>query len=1198
MRAVAVAVLGLVLLCALASMCVPASSRYGVAQAEEPIVVDGEGYEWSHATCHALDPAGDHRSYLGDYYDSRDIVAYYYAEGADYVFFRIDFLDLAYGAETAGNPDNGFIDALNIYIMMGWDGAPAYQEWVPDYVKDYDGDGVHLADYHWVLAIAIYDGGSYRVYRPDWSFWDQSNLTLSIAYSAQWDFVEIAVPKNILEEYGWSSGTRIWAKIATTWVDTSWNNWLFDAVPNSITDGQSGQPSQWSGAVFSDASVGTAKLVLLHHGNQHLADNRALNPPDSANSYGFILWVHEDVSRKAGRPIPVMFHMSGTLLASYVWWDPGFVDYMRRLVKEGVAVPVGGMWAEYITAYFYDNFNAPSAKLAQDYYYQVFGYRPVTAWVPERTWDDDRTGIAWTLSKYYKAVVLDGNTHHDDWSPSTNSLKPHKYDTSRTGGRPLYVFFIHWDTQQRFLDNTDGGLLKDLRVLYLNYAMNPDQQQVFIYADDWEKAAGIAGWPIDPHRYENSVRWVAQHPWIQVTTIDEIVSWIESGSWSTVDGYYCGYDTYSYLKGWVNDYPYDYRRAYDGWYWGTSSEESFAWLGSGDPGYQLPDTTMPMVDVFGYTQYNGSANNTVLYRLLAPGGAFDRAPRNEFWGLAVYTLNAMLYETAWHEENDWDGDGLQDAPGWGRAQWNHARLANVILLAAEWLDEARKGLVDQPVVRIGDWDWDGVDEAIMYSDRVFLFIDQRGGAAAYVFIYDPLSDHGYMAVGAPMVYWGTTESDLWWGSSHVGLYVDEYYEATNTTYHWRDYAFSVESVNSTTAVLRAESPDVDRDGSPDITKYYIVDLGANGFRVEYGALSGRLYVAGAISLDPVTTMVRGQGVLEPINEPVGVKEFGYRNLDTGVYFTVRPVARSIYTGTSNWLTYTLQKTFKLVIYPGSAINAVIEARFGGYAGKRIVDGSRSDWVGEEPPVENSFWYSHGEAVWRDAVGDEYRYFASPDPSVDIVSVHVTSDEEYLYILIVFRNLTVPTGDGAPLIQVPIALANETIGVTGLAGMVDYSVAPDKPWTRLIVVPLGSGNDPDMDNRYELIVYDTNWSNVASLGDEAAVNATANTVELRVSWETLGMKPVLNTTRLAVIVAHATTSDIAWDIPGEPDILDTTSPSPTRDETGDGTQDYFIYIAYNDLPEPIPEPTPLYYVIGLVTAFYLLLRITRRNASMR
>ena len=1151
-------------------------------QGNEPIQVDGQGYEWNYYMCHALDGHGDHRAYLEDYYDSRDIIAFYYAEGVDKVFFRIDFFDLAYGAETASNPDRGYIDALNIYIMIGWEGASSYQEWIPDFVKDFDGDGVHLADYHWVLALAIYDGGNYKVYRTDWSYWDSSNITLEIAYSSQWDFVEISVPKWALEQYGWSSGKAIWAKIATVWVDTDWNNWLFDALPDTIN--KTGQPNEWSGAVKSDDHVGTAKLVFLHHGNQHLTDNRALNPPDSPNSYGFILWVHEDVSRLTGRRIPVMFHMSGTLLASYVWWDPGFVDYMRYLVREGIAVPVGGMWAEYITAYFYDNLNGPSAKLAQDYYYHIFGYRPITAWVPERTWDDERTGIAWTLSKYYRAIVLDGNTHHDDWSPDTNNLKPHKYDTTKTDGRPLYVFFIHWDTQQKLLNPTDNALNKDLRGIYIDAARNPDQQQVFLYADDWEKAAGIAGWPIDPHNYENAVRWVAQHPWIQVTTIDEIVSWIETGAWTPVEGYYCGYDTYAYLKGWVNDYPYDYRRAYDGWYWGTSSEEAFNKLGSNEQGYQLIDNIQPLGDIW----WDG----TTIYRLFAPGQGFDTAPKNEFWKLALYTANAMLYETAWHEESDWDDDGLQDCPGWGRAQWAHLRLINVLLEAAKWLDRVRRGLITQPNVSIADYDWDGLEEALMYNDKILLFIDPRGGAIPYVFVYDNETGYAYMAVGAPMVYWGTEEHE-YWNLSQVGLFVDDYLDSTGEKYQSRNYVFNTSFHNETVAYVVLESPDVDNNNISDIVKKYMITWGSPELDVEYTIQSGTLYIGMGLSVDPVSTLYNGQNILEPINQPVGVYEFGYINHATGARVTIKPTKSMTYTGTSDWQTYTLQYVFKLKTWPsGANYTARAWARFTVEPQARRMDGGSSDWVGEPPASENDYCYSGNEFIWRDSVGDEVTYFSNPDTTVDITEFRVFSDENYLYMLLKLNNMTTTIGNGAPLIMVAIDY-NYSAGETGLPAYIDYSVDSAHAWERLLLVPFGSGHDIDGDGRYELFVYSSDWYDVGTIGDDAVTNGV-DTVEIRVSWRSLGIDDPRNMTiYIAVFTAHATVEDFAWDIPGEPDVLDTISTGSTESEVGDGVQNYFLPITFSSSsPVPIPEPTGIITLVSVTILALLGLLVIR------
>jgi len=896
----------------------------------EPATVDGVGYEWNYNTVHALDPSSDLLDSNSFYYTSRDLIAWYYMVGSSYVFMRLDFLDLAYGAEVAST--TGVSDALNIYIMIGWENAQGYQCWVPDYVK-YDGKGVYLSDYCWVLSIAIYDTYNYKVYDYNWNA-KLENSGLQVAFNSQWDLVEVAVPTSLLKSYGWTTTTRVWAKIATTIVYSSGGSVLADIMPNSITD--SGSYYSWSGAVFSDSNVGTAKLIIVHHGNQHLTDNTGYisSPP---NSYWHILWIHEDVSSKTGRPVPVAIHMSGTLLASYLWYRPDFIDYIKSLVNRGIVGIVGGVWAEYITAYFYDNFNAPSAYIAQQYYSSVFGVAPKTAWIPERTWDDERTGIAWTLSKYYKAVILDGNTHHDDWDNRYPHTKVHKYDTRRTEGRTLYVFFIDWDTQQHLLDNTDNGLNIDLRKKFLSFAMNWDQQQVLVYADDWEKAAGIADWTSNNvYYYENSIRWIAMHPWIQVVTPDEVVSWLDKGSWTPVDGFYCGYDTYYYVKTWVQRYPYDYRRAYDGWYWGTPQEEAFAALGASSvtiggatvPGRTMPDTIMPLGDVLGYTSYDGSPSNTVIYRLLAPGGLLDSAPRNEFWWLAVVTANSMLYETAWHLEEDANGDGLHDTAYWGRWVWNHLRLVNVLLIAANWLDQVRKGQVTGVNYMTGDFDWDGRSEVIVYNKYIMAFIDQRGGAVPYVFVYEPGSNKAYMAVGAPMVYW-TTERDQWMNDKHWGIFVDDYYEATGYNYYDKDYSVTARYDSAlNAAIVELTPPDLDGDEEPDFYKYISLSPDSRSLYVYYNLTKpGKLYVSMGLSVDPWASLLNGNNLAQ-VGTPVGTQVFGYVNNASGARAYVRPVQYASYTGTQDLGMETLQYRFKIVVESSDSY-AVVQAMFAG-----------------------------------------------------------------------------------------------------------------------------------------------------------------------------------------------------------------------------------------------------------------------------
>lgn len=886
------------------------------------ISIDGSGYDWGYDYCISLSGAKDQYQSVNYYLDSRDLIAFYFAYNTDWAFFRVDLLDLSYGAEAY----TGGQDGLNIYVLIGWDGAPGYQQWVPDYIL-YQGKGIKLVDYHWVLAIAIYDSSSYRVYDYNWNKVVE-NSGLQVAFNSQWDFVELAVPRSILSNYGWSPDKQTWFRVVTS-AGTSSGHLLADGMPRteiSVSD-----YAYWQGALFSTQKCPTVKLAIVHHGNQHIADNRALNNPLSRNSYGFVLWVHEDVSRLANRRIPVDIHISGTLLASYVWWDPGFVSYIRDLVNKGIVNIIGGVWSEYIPAYFYSNFNEPSLRFAKDYYRYIFGVDPLVAWVPERTWEDERTNMSAVFSLYYRAILLDEIEHHHNWMPNTNALKPHKYDTSKTEGRTLYVFFIHFETQQKLLSLHDGGLNYDLRLFYLSRALDPDQQQIIVYADDWEKAAGVAGWPVDPTQYELAIRWIAQHPWIQVVSLNDVVYWLDNGYWTPVQGYYCGYDTYKFIKQWVQGYPYDYRRAYDGWYWGTPYEKSFAWYGSGQtsPNYALPDTIMPFGDVFGYTSFNGSPNNTVIYRLFAPGNLMDMAPKNELWWLALVTANAMLYETAWHDEGDWDGDGLHDCPGWGLNIWNHIRHVNVLLEAAKWLDNVRKGLVSGINYRYDDFDWDGRKEVIVFSGKFFMWIDEKGGAIPFLVYYDAVSDMPQVVVGAPYGYW-TRWDDAWYNSNHLALFVDDYFTATGKNYYDKVYVIEKIQANaSNSIIIEFSSPDLDNSGAPDLRKIvYVVEQGEQVFiSAEYSTeRPGKLYVALGVSVNAWRSLFDGDSYII-VGQHEGSSSLTFIDPTTNIGITLTPARNAAWTNPGDLQKHNMEYHAKAVLDVSagaiSSVNALV-----------------------------------------------------------------------------------------------------------------------------------------------------------------------------------------------------------------------------------------------------------------------------------
>jgi len=83
-----------------------------------------EFQDWTHDDLRALDDAGlgDFTYSFGDgYEDSRDILAFYFRDEGQNLYFRVDFYDLAAGAQN-GN--------LDVYVAI--DAAPGGQVWLPD----------------------------------------------------------------------------------------------------------------------------------------------------------------------------------------------------------------------------------------------------------------------------------------------------------------------------------------------------------------------------------------------------------------------------------------------------------------------------------------------------------------------------------------------------------------------------------------------------------------------------------------------------------------------------------------------------------------------------------------------------------------------------------------------------------------------------------------------------------------------------------------------------------------------------------------------------------------------------------------------------------------------------------------------------------------------------------------------------------
>ncbi|MEM1675913.1 MAG: carboxypeptidase regulatory-like domain-containing protein [Desulfurococcaceae archaeon] len=286
-----------------------------------------------------------------------------------------------------------------------------------------------------------------------------------------------------------------------------------------------------------------------------------------------------------------------------------------------------------------------------------------------------------------------------------------------------------------------------------------------------------------------------------------------------------------------------------------------------------------------------------------------------------------------------------------------------------------------------------------------------------------------------------------------------------------------------------------------------------------------------------------------------------------------------------------------------------------HAATRTVDGDPSDWTGTPPVDDNTYSYSEGEWIWRDAAGDERTDFASPDPGVDLVEFRVTGDIDYIYLLFKFNSMAgFNIGDnGATFIA--LAIDRDRIpgsGVEWFAGESDTKTSDLARWEYQLVINLADSRYSgqglrsiihylnESTNNWGAIfqLLDTNWNHIYVAGDDGtygilAVNLDLNTIEVRLKWDLIGGRPLDGEyIRLTLITARGWSNyggngGGAWDIGGVSvsDALDAvTTTLNTWDEVQDQVVDYYVDIRFVN-GEPTPPPPPVYKVYGYVIDQY-------------
>jgi hypothetical protein len=266
-----------------------------------------------------------------------------------------------------------------------------------------------------------------------------------------------------------------------------------------------------------------------------------------------------------------------------------------------------------------------------------------------------------------------------------------------------------------------------------------------------------------------------------------------------------------------------------------------------------------------------------------------------------------------------------------------------------------------------------------------------------------------------------------------------------------------------------------------------------------------------------------------------------------------------------------------------------------------IDGNPSEWgtydcTGKAPGLYLVTVNGIPQWIWCDPEGDERTDFASPDPRADLLQFRVTADENYLYGLVIVKQMPFNIGDnGGTFVAIAINRNGSTTGETWFAGESDTQVDPSAKWQYQVVLNLADSRYSGQDRTQVTDGLQTNWGGIYYIVDstwsfqsdpDASIGADVShsAIEFRVKWSTIGGVPSGGRffLRISLITARGWSNYIGngggtWDIGGSSvsDALDciTYVPGNTWNEVQDQVVNYYIDLYFATAPPyyPIPEP---------------------------
>lgn len=810
-----------------------------------------EFQDWSSDDVRALDGVGDEYLFYNGYDDSRDAIALYSHDDGTNVYFRLDFYDLGYEAQGS---------EVDVYVAI--DCATGGQPWLPDYTDT-------QTDHPWEVCIGVYNSGFASVY--DVGFTNRSaSAFVGYGGGGYWrsdlDGVEFGVSRAFLISQGWDGTSPFNIQAFTARDGTHGGDGeisgsdVVDTIGCTLTRDTGSGSGMLNGAVTTSSTTSRAKYAVIAHANQSVntrsGTQNHIYTDDSGTTDlhpGFVRLL--DSAEMLN--VPINLHVSGTLLMSFLWAEqdpseasypardgPTFLGRMSNFVTNGPGSLIGGVLAEHIMPYFEGDVNARSIEQNSRLIEHLFGLSEQdmkVMHVPERVirsnTGHEHVDPAQPLDgktfeeiedSGFTATYLDEVTHLHWWfySGETNNAgwdddacgrwagwmgndeETYHHKVHKING--VYTFMINDREDQAKFGNYDDGMQLDTRYSLLQKAMHADAAQLTLVFDDWEAFAGNSFASDTPNnnatQFHRTLRWAANHQWIELVNLRDVATWAESDpAWVIDHGYV--YDKSSQTYEWLKRAS---EHSYDNWYYGGPLEESFfdrvpvvhwdggAWSPAGMKKYGDMNTTNTLIrDSWDTIQQITSTN---------------------LRDLAEWSYSAMIYETAWHDEDanadlyqsrnyqitfnrsdgcttSYEDTTYDEVSDWAVRLHGHVRDMGVLKDASDWVERIKAGTqTELTSVYAKDVDDDTLDEYILCNNKVYLCFERWGARLIKAFVYDDAL-HGGDArevIGTPVTNPADENENEGKDQNRCSAFKDRYSDGvgSDNRYVDMDYAFA------------------------------------------------------------------------------------------------------------------------------------------------------------------------------------------------------------------------------------------------------------------------------------------------------------------------------------------------------------------------------------------------------------------------